>query len=138
MIKQLATFLCLLTLTAFGLAACGDDDGAGSTETTGGSNGEGSGGTVSLEADPNGALAYTTDTAEVAAGAVTIEFDNPASLPHDVVVENGDGDEIARTDIVTGDSTSTTTQLEPGEYVFFCSVDGHREQGMEGVLTAEQ
>ena len=148
--KKLALLLSALALAAFGFAACGGDDdedsgdtGAATTETTstagggGGGGGGGAGGTVSLEADPDGALAYTTDSASVAAGDVTIEFDNPASLGHDVVVEDADGNELARTDVITGDSTSTTATLEAGEYTFFCSVDAHRDAGMEGTLTVD-
>jgi plastocyanin len=73
----------------------------------------------------------------VEAGDVTIEFDNPASIPHDVVVEDADGNELARTDVITGGSTSTTATFEAGDYTFFCSVDAHRDQGMEGALTVE-
>jgi plastocyanin len=138
---KLAVALCALALAAFGLAACGDDEedsgdttAATTEETTGGG---GAGGTVSFEADPDGALAYTTDSASVAAGEVTIEFDNPASLAHDVVVEDGDGNELARTDVITDSSTSTTATFEAGDYTFFRSVDAHRDQGMEGTLTVE-
>ena len=146
--KKLAALLSMLALAAFGFAACGGDDdeessdtGAATTETTstaGGGGGGGAGGTVSIEADPDGALAYTTTSASTTAGEVTIEFDNPASLGHDVVVEDADGNEFARTDVITGDTTSTSAQLEAGEYTFFCSVDAHRDAGMEGTLTVEQ
>jgi plastocyanin len=144
--KKLAMVLCLLALAAFGVAACGDDDeesgdetAATTTteETTAGGGGGGAGGTVSFEADPDGALAYTTDSASVAAGEVTIEFDNPSGTGHDVVVEDADGNELARTDVITDSSTSTTAELESGEYTFFCSVAGHRDAGMEGTLTVE-
>lgn len=141
--KKLATLLSLLALAAFGLAACGGGDEEStsaattteSTSTTAG--GGGAGGTVSFEADPGGDLAYTSDSAETTAGEVTIEFNNPASLEHDVVIEDADGNEVAKTDVISGGSTETTANLESGEYTFFCSVDGHRAAGMEGTLTAK-
>ena len=142
--KKLVALLTVLALAAFGFTACGDDEestdetSAATTETTSTGSGEGSGGTLSLEADPGGALAYTTDAASVGAGDVTVEFDNPASLSHDVVIEDADGNELARTDVITDSSTSTSTQLEPGEFTFYCSVDAHRDAGMEGTLTVEQ
>jgi uncharacterized cupredoxin-like copper-binding protein len=29
------------------------------------------------------------------------------------------------------------TDVKPGEYVYYCSVPGHREGGMEGTLTVK-
>jgi len=141
--KKLTLLLAVLALSMFGLAACGgDDEESAAPETTaaeatdsGGSSG--GGGSVTISADPDGALAFTEDTASAPAGPVTIEFDNPASVGHDVVVEDASGNELLRTDIVTAETTTAEGELEPGNYTFYCSVAGHRESGMEGTLTAE-
>jgi plastocyanin len=142
--RKLAIVLSLLALVPFALAACGDDDDDDDTTTTteettdtGGDTGGGAGGTVAVEADPGGELAFAQDSLEAPAGEVTFEFTNDASTPHDFVIEDQDGNEIARTDVITGDSATTSASLETGEYTFFCSVDAHREAGMEGPLTVE-
>ena len=119
-----------LAPAALGLAACGDDEDPTSTDAA-----TGGGATVAFTADPGGSLEYTETEVEAEAGDATIELDNPASLSHDVVIEDEDGNEIARTEIIASDSTSTTAELEPGSFTFYCSVDSHREAGMEGTLT---
>lgn len=95
----------------------------------------GAGDTLQLAADET-ALLYDTDSLESAAGEVTIEFDNPSSIPHDVAIEQ-DGTQIAATEVITESEDSLTTDLEPGSYVFYCTVPGHREAGMEGTLEVE-
>ncbi len=69
------------------------------------------------------------------AGGDTIEFVNDSSTPHDVTIEDSGGSQLAQTEVITGDTTSTDATLDAGSYTFFCSVDGHREAGMEGTLT---
>lgn len=142
--KKLTLLFALLALSMFGLAACGggDEEEPAAPETTaaetsesGGSGGDG--GSVTITADPDGALAFTEDTASAPAGPVTVEFDNPASIGHDVVVEDASGNELLRTEIITAETTTAEGELEPGNYTFYCSVAGHRESGMEGTLTAE-
>ena len=68
------------------------------------------------------------------AGTVTIDFDNPASVPHAVTVE-GNGIEEKGTKTITQGKASVTLDLKPGEYEFYCPVDGQRSAGMEGKLT---
>lgn len=122
-----------------GDAAAGEaTEGAGATGGGGGGGEAGGGSKVMLEADPGGGLSYTTSTASAKAGNVTIEFDNPQPLEHDVDVEDSGGAEVGGTELVSSGSTSVTLQgLKPGSYTFYCSVPGHRESGMEGTLTVK-
>jgi plastocyanin len=142
--KRLSLVLLICALGAFGLAACGgDDEGDNTTEpaTTGTTSEEATGGgggkTVRAEADPGGALKFTQDTLSAPTGGVTFEFRNPSSTPHDFVLEDDAGKELAKTDVISDDTDTAKATLEAGEYTYFCSVPGHRDAGMEGTLTAK-
>ncbi len=91
---------------------------------------------LKLSADPGGDLKFDTDTLDSQAGSVTIDFDNPASIQHDVVIAKG-SDVIAKSDLVSDGTTSVSADLQPGTYTFYCDVPGHREAGMEGSLTVK-
>ncbi|MEX2448223.1 MAG: plastocyanin/azurin family copper-binding protein [Solirubrobacterales bacterium] len=142
--KKLSALL-VLALASAALVACGGEDDettpTTATDTSGAEaeNGEKAGAdggaTLEFEADPAGGLAYTTDEASAEAGKVKIEFNNPQPAAHDVAIEDSSGKEIAATEIITESSDSTTADLKPGEYTFYCTVPGHREAGMEGALT---
>jgi len=145
--RKLGVVLALLALVPFALAACGgDDDEEPAPETpaeepaeepAGEGGGGAGGGTLDVSADPGGALEYEQDSLEAEAGEVTVEFTNESATEHDVVIEDDAGEEIAATDVISGGSDSTTANLEPGDYTFFCSVPGHREAGMEGPLAVQ-
>lgn len=142
--KKLVTLLALLALALapFALAACGgdDDDAApppAEPEVEQPAPEADRAETVRVGADPGGDLAFQQDSLEAPAGEVTFEFENPAELGHDFVIEDAQGNELARTDVITAASDSVTVDLEPGEYTFYCSVPGHREGGMEGPLTVD-
>jgi len=127
--------LFVLAASVLALSACGGGSSSSSTTpaTTGGGGGGGGSSTVKISADPSGALKYEQTDVSATAGSITIDFTNMSSLPHDVTIE-GNGASGA-TDEITNSTTSTTVDLEPGTYTFFCSVDGHRAAGMEGTLT---
>jgi plastocyanin len=121
-----------------GLTACGgDDDDDSAADTAATTTQAGGGETIKVTADPGGALAYEQKSLSANAGQATIEFDNPSSTDHDVTIEDDGGTEVAATDIITDDTATATADLEAGSYTFFCSVDGHREAGMEGPLTVK-
>jgi plastocyanin len=145
--KKVLAFLAL-ALAAVALVACGggNDNSTSSTQSAeggaaeSGSSAEGAsagGAKLDFEADPGGELAFTTTSMKGKAGKVTIDFNNPSALTHDVAIEDSTGKTIAQTDEIAEGSDSTTTELEPGEYTFYCTVPGHRDAGMEGTLTVE-
>jgi plastocyanin len=94
---------------------------------------KGPGGTLKLSADPT-QLAFDTTKLSSKPGKVTIDFENPSAIQHDVVIEQS-GKEIAGTPLIAEGKTSVTADLAPGTYTFLCNVPGHAEAGMEGTLT---
>jgi len=112
--------------------------GAGATTTTPSGGGGGGGTTVKLAADPS-QIAYTTTSLTAKAGSLTIDFDNPnPAIPHDVCVDSPSGDELGCSERVTNSLTTLALKdLKPGNYTFFCDVDGHEALGMKGTLTVQ-
>jgi plastocyanin len=140
--KKALILIAVVALAGFGLAACGGDDdeettAAATTTTETATAGGGGASTVDIAAPADGNLAFDQTDLTTKAGAVTINFDNPAALSHDVKIEDSSGAELGGTDLVAQGDATATVDLQPGSYTFFCSVPGHREAGMEGTLTVK-
>ena len=99
--------------------------------------GGGDGSAVKISADES-ALEYDPSATTAGPGETTIEFDNPAPLPHDLVLNAPDGTKAGETEMITGSDASFDVNLTPGTYTFYCSVPGHEEGGMKGTLTVAQ
>jgi plastocyanin len=143
--KVLALFT--LVIAAVALVACGGSDD-NSTSTTSapannapassGGGGGGAASTVKLSADPSGALKYDTDSLSAKAGSVTIDFDNPAAISHDVSVQDSSGKDLGTSDLIAQSKTTLDlSNLKPGKYTYFCTVPGHEAAGMKGTLTVK-
>jgi plastocyanin len=89
---------------------------------------------LKLAAVPSGQLAFDRKQATVAAGKVAIDFTNSSPVPHNVTIERG-GKAVTATRTIQSGTASTTATLPAGSYVFYCSVDAHRQGGMQGTLT---
>lgn len=135
-----------LALASVALVACGSSNSTTTTSTSsgsekpaggGGGSASGGGSTLEVEADPGGQLAYTTTEASAKAGKVTVDFNNPQGLTHDVAIEDSSGKTVGQTELIAESETSTSVNLKPGTYHYFCTVPGHREAGMEGTLVVK-
>ena len=158
--KQLTTLLVALAIVPFTLAACGgdDDEGGGGSDTAAQTQSEettapeateeattddggteapsGGGEPIAVSADPGGALEFDKTELEGTAGEVTIEMDNPSSVPHAVAIKGG-GAEASGETVGMGEKSTVTTELQAGEYEFYCPVGGHEAAGMKGTLTVK-
>jgi plastocyanin len=90
--------------------------------------------TLALAANPQGQLSYDTTKLAAKAGKVTIEMANASPVEHNVTLAQGTK-VLGATPTFTGGKKGFTVTLAPGTYTFYCSVPGHRQAGMEGVLT---
>ncbi len=106
---------------AAGTAASQPEDGSGQTAVLGSSE-------VSVIGTE---FAFDPDELILAPGA-TITLDNQGLVIHNMEIEGVAGFLI---EAQAGQSASGTIDVDPGEYVIFCSIPGHREAGMEGTLT---
>lgn len=93
-------------------------------------------GSVEVSADPGGQLRYEQSSLTARPGRVTIRFDNPSEIPHDVTVARG-STRLGGTEVVSDGRATAAVNLQPGAYTFYCSVAGHREAGMEGDLAVQ-
>jgi plastocyanin len=130
----------VMTLALVGvLAAAGCGGSSKNSSPTAASSGAAtgtvgsSGGTqLALTADPN-QLKFDQSQLAAKAGKVTITMTNPSPLQHDVSIKGGvdaHGSVVGQ-----GGKSVVTADLKPGQYTFYCSVDGHEAAGMTGTLT---
>jgi plastocyanin len=95
--------------------------------------GGGAGKALTLTADKS-ALKFDKKALSAKAGTVTISMKNPAPITHDVSVEGKGVDKKGKL-VKAGGTSTVTADLKPGTYTFYCSVDAHRQAGMQGKLT---
>jgi len=69
-----------------------------------------------------------------APGKYTFEVENKGRIPHNLTIKGPGGTEATQ-DISAGSSSSVTVKLERGTYDFYCSIPGHKQQGMEQKVT---
>ena len=81
---------------------------------------------MAISADPSGQLAFQQKSVNAKPGKVTIDFDNPSPVAHDVTVIQG-SKKLGATKVITASKATVDVTLQPGSYTFYCSVDAHRQ-----------
>ena len=68
------------------------------------------------------------------AGEIEVTLDNVGEAEHNIVFTGANqGSEIPQA--LPGETATATVNLFEGEYTYYCSIPGHRAQGMEGTIT---
>jgi uncharacterized cupredoxin-like copper-binding protein len=120
------TFVVIGATAVLAAAACGDDGG----DDAGGDLPAVEGPTaprVELRATE---MAFDPDGIAVETGDVEVVLHNDGTVQHDVRIE----EQPFIVEAGPGQSATDRITLEKGRYRFFCSIPGHRQAGMEGVL----
>jgi plastocyanin len=97
----------------------------------------GSAQTFDITSPADGSLAFDPSGLQGSAGLIKIAYANVSPVGHNVAIEDDQQQTLAESDTVTNDDTEVSAELVPGEYIYYCTIPGHREGGMEGVLTVE-
>jgi uncharacterized cupredoxin-like copper-binding protein len=90
-------------------------------------------GSLQIDADPTGQLAFVTDVATGTPGQITVKMANKSGTPHDIVIDGKGKGEIVQ----NGGVSQFEADFTAGSYTFYCSVPGHRQAGMQGKLTVK-
>lgn len=95
-----------------------------------------SNGSLSIPADPTGALAFASTQAAAKPGQVTVTMPNPSPIDHSIAIM-GNGVNSSGPVVGHGGVSTFSANLPAGTYTFYCTVPGHAEGGMKGTLTVK-
>ena len=142
MVGVVALFVAIVATTmAFAVVKAVDEQNKRNDELakeTGTTSTTASGPVTSLDVSSpaDGGLSYSPNGLEAKPGNVAITYDNPSQVPHSIAVATANGNVLGQVQpFAAGKQTVTLSNLAPGKYVFYCTVPGHRQAGMQGDLT---
>ena len=119
------------------LGACGGTSTSSTTATTSAA------GAAPLSAAPLGTsvsvvekvFSITLDKKTFTAGSYTFAVKNQGSFPHNLTIEGPGLDKKKSPAMPGGQSGSLTVALQKGPYELWCSVDSHKDKGMDMKIT---
>jgi len=128
--------LAFTAVAALLLSGCGGGDSNSSestpSETTSPSetgSSSPSNGTEVTAVEKEFSITLTPDT--FSPGTYTFKAENQGSFPHNLTINGPGVDTEATPTMDPGDSAELTVTLQKGSYEVWCSVDSHKEEGMD-------
>ena len=123
-----ARALATLVAVALLVGGCGGGGGQDPGPTTSTKSAPTAGEVLSVEGTE---FSFTPSTVKASAGQTTIRFTNRGAVEHDFLIDAFNVKLIAK----PGKTVEVTVTLTPGTFTTYCSIPGHRQNGMEGTLT---
>jgi uncharacterized cupredoxin-like copper-binding protein len=116
------------------VTGCGSNSGSGSNSssppaTTGGANPPAANGTKVAVTEKD--FSITMSLKAFHPGAYTFEITNSGPASHNLNVMGPGVDSQVSPTLAAGSTGSLTVTLQKGSYEFWCSVDSHRNEGMD-------
>jgi uncharacterized cupredoxin-like copper-binding protein len=119
---------------ALALAACGGSSSSSSSATAAAASSAAAGGSASSVSATLSEWKVAV-AGSVKAGTVTFNVKNAGTFAHNLTVDGPGVSDKGSGNIDAGSSGSVTVDLKPGTYELYCSIPGHKAQGMDLKLT---
>ena len=124
---------------AFALTACGGSSTAAGSTTSPSSTAAGSSSPAAAAGTPvqvtEKEFSITLPKTSFAAGTYTFKVTNSGSFSHNFTIEGPGVDKKATATLASGQSREVTVTLQAGSYEVWCSVDSHKDKGMDMMIT---
>ena len=85
----------------------------------------------------DGSLEFEPPRLAAEAGTITLAYDNPSPITHNIFLQDTEETVIAESESIAEGEVEISAELPPGEYFYYCDIPGHRDGGMEGTLTVQ-
>jgi plastocyanin len=129
-IRAALAVLCVGTLAVVASACGGGSKGGGNNSVTVTAPAGGGTPSVTIEAHD---IFLRPNRVKAPAGKLKIDYVEDGSQQHTLVIQ---GVKNFKLEVSGSQKTdSATVDLQPGEYTYYCTIPGHRAQGMQGTLT---
>lgn len=126
--RRFITLLAAVVGTTLLLVGCGSNSNTGGSGSSPGITTSAAGTKVT---DTEKEYSINLSTMEFKPGVYTFEVQNTGTMPHDLAIAGPGVAQQTSPTVQPGESTQLTVTLQKGTYELWCTIDGHRQLGMD-------